>query len=62
MGVECVEHAEGDGEEMFESVCKLGLEGIVSKRATSVYKSGPSRPPRHSASAYPTHSSGARTR
>ena len=24
-----VEHAEGDGEEMFESVCRLGLEGIV---------------------------------
>ena len=42
-GIQYVEHAEGDGDKMFESVCKLGLEGIVSKRATSVYKSGPSR-------------------
>jgi hypothetical protein len=25
-----VEHAEGDGEEMFESVCRLGLEGTVA--------------------------------
>jgi ATP-dependent DNA ligase len=24
-------------------VCDLGLEGIVSKRLTSVYRSGPSR-------------------
>ncbi|MGC2716887.1 MAG: hypothetical protein WA366_26275 [Pseudolabrys sp.] len=28
---------------MFEAVCNLGLEGIVSKRLTSVYRSGPSR-------------------
>ncbi|MGC2454739.1 MAG: hypothetical protein WA592_18450, partial [Pseudolabrys sp.] len=27
----------------YEAVCKLGLEGIVSKRLTSVYRSGPSR-------------------
>jgi hypothetical protein len=26
-----------------EAVCDLGLEGIVSKRLTSVYRSGPSR-------------------
>jgi hypothetical protein len=31
------------GVEMFKAVCKLGLEGIVSKRLTSVYRSGPSR-------------------
>jgi bifunctional non-homologous end joining protein LigD len=42
-GVQYVEHAEGDGEKMFASVCRLGLEGIVSKRATSVYRSGKSR-------------------
>ncbi len=42
-GIQYVEHTEGDGEKMFKSVCKLGLEGIVSKRATSIYKSGPSR-------------------
>lgn len=42
-GIQYVEHTEGDGAEMFEAVCKLGLEGIVSKRATSVYKSGSSK-------------------
>jgi ATP-dependent DNA ligase len=42
-GVQYVEHTEGDGAEMFEAVCKLGLEGIVSKRLGSVYKSGPAR-------------------
>ena len=35
------EHMEGDeGEAMFRHACRLGLEGIVSKRATSRYKSG----------------------
>jgi bifunctional non-homologous end joining protein LigD len=42
-GIQYVEHAEGHGDRMFEAVCKLGLEGIVSKRLTSVYRSGPSR-------------------
>ena len=28
---------------MFAHACDLGLEGIVSKRAGSLYKSGPSR-------------------
>src|SRR5262245_39527700 len=41
-GIQYVEHTEGDGVAMFAAVCKLGLEGIVSKRLTSVYKSGPS--------------------
>ena len=27
-----VEHAEGHGDRVFEVVCRLGLEGIVSKR------------------------------
>jgi ATP-dependent DNA ligase len=26
------EHAEGHGDKLFEAVCKLGLEGIVSKK------------------------------
>jgi ATP-dependent DNA ligase len=30
-----------EGEAMFRHACGLGLEGIVSKRATSRYKSGP---------------------
>ena len=42
-GIQYVEHAEGHGDRMFEAACSLGLEGIVSKRLTSVYKSGPSK-------------------
>ena len=42
-GIQYVEHAEGHGDKLFVAVCNLGLEGIVSKRLTSVYKSGPSK-------------------
>jgi bifunctional non-homologous end joining protein LigD len=28
---------------MFEAVCKLGLEGIVSKKINVPYRSGPSK-------------------
>jgi bifunctional non-homologous end joining protein LigD len=28
---------------MFEAICKLGLEGIVSKKLISSYHSGPSK-------------------
>jgi bifunctional non-homologous end joining protein LigD len=42
-GIQYVEHTEGDGDAMFEAVCKLGLEGIVSKRITAPYRSGPTR-------------------
>ena len=42
-GIQYVEHAEGHGDKMFAAVCDLGLEGIVSKRLTSLYRSGPSR-------------------
>ena len=38
-----VEHPEGHGDRMFETVCKLGLEGIVSKKLDAPYKSGPSQ-------------------
>ena len=38
-----MEHTEGDGDEMFKAVCKLGLEGIVSKKLNAPYKSGPSK-------------------
>jgi ATP-dependent DNA ligase len=31
-GIQYVEHTEGDGDKMFAAVCKLGLEGIVSKK------------------------------
>jgi bifunctional non-homologous end joining protein LigD len=37
------EHLKGDGQQIFEHVCKLGLEGIVSKRIDFPYLSGRSK-------------------
>jgi len=37
------EHIEGDGPTVFAHACKLGLEGIVSKRKDSAYRSGRSQ-------------------
>ncbi|MEO8180289.1 MAG: DNA ligase D, partial [Deltaproteobacteria bacterium] len=37
------EHVQGGGSAFFEHACKLGLEGIVSKRADAPYASGRSR-------------------
>jgi ATP-dependent DNA ligase len=34
------EHLHGDGMEIFEHACKIGCEGIVSKRVGSRYVSG----------------------
>jgi len=34
------EHYEGDGAIIYKHACKLGCEGIVSKRLGSPYKSG----------------------
>jgi bifunctional non-homologous end joining protein LigD len=42
-GIQYVEHAEGHGDKLFTAVCKLGLEGIVSKKVNSPYRSGPSK-------------------
>ena len=42
-GIQYVEHAEGHGDKMFAAVCDLGLEGIVSKKLTAPYRSGPSK-------------------
>jgi ATP-dependent DNA ligase len=39
-GVRFNEHMEGDGPTVFAHACKLGLEGIVSKRLGSPYVSG----------------------
>jgi bifunctional non-homologous end joining protein LigD len=39
-GVVLNEHYEGDGEIVFKHACKLGCEGIVSKRLGSPYRSG----------------------
>ena len=42
-GIRYVEHLAGDGPTIFEHSCKLGLEGIVSKRVDLPYESGPSK-------------------
>ena len=39
-GIRLNEHIEGDGPLVFRHACKLGLEGIVSKRKDSSYRSG----------------------
>ena len=40
-GIRCNEHLEcDDGEIVFRHACKMGLEGIVSKRKDSPYRSG----------------------
>ncbi len=39
-GVVVNDHYEGDGEIVFKHACKLGCEGIVSKRLGSSYRSG----------------------
>jgi bifunctional non-homologous end joining protein LigD len=42
-GIRYSEHIEGDGAIVFAQACKLGLEGIVSKRRDLPYSSGRSR-------------------
>ena len=37
------EHTNEDGATVFRHACKMGLEGIVSKRLAAPYRSGPSR-------------------
>jgi bifunctional non-homologous end joining protein LigD len=39
-GIRFNEHIEGDGPTVFAHACKMGLEGIVSKRKGSAYRSG----------------------
>jgi bifunctional non-homologous end joining protein LigD len=39
-GIVLNEHYDGDGDIVFEHACKLGCEGIVSKRLGSPYRSG----------------------
>jgi ATP-dependent DNA ligase len=42
-GIAMVDHTDARGELVFQQACRMGLEGIVSKRITSSYQSGPSR-------------------
>src|SRR5690606_31289924 len=37
------EHLTGDGKEILENACKLGLEGLIAKQADAVYVSGRTR-------------------
>ena len=39
-GIRFNERLESDGETVFRHACKCGLEGIVSKRKDSPYRSG----------------------
>jgi bifunctional non-homologous end joining protein LigD len=39
-GLRFNEHIEGDGPTVFAHACQMGLEGIVSKRKDSMYRSG----------------------
>jgi len=38
--IKYIEHFEKDGEALYEQVVKLGLEGIVAKKADSTYRAG----------------------
>src|SRR5262249_1543749 len=40
LGLRFNEHMEGDGPTVFAHACKMGLEGIVSKRKALPYRSG----------------------
>jgi bifunctional non-homologous end joining protein LigD len=42
-GLELNAHTDADGALVFAQACRMGLEGIVSKRLTAPYRSGPSR-------------------
>ena len=42
-GIQFNEHADLDGATVFEAACKMGLEGIVSKRRDFPYRSGRSK-------------------
>ena len=40
--IQLTEHLDDDGELVFAHACRMGLEGIVSKRIDAPYRSGPS--------------------
>ena len=43
LGIVLSDHTDVDGATIFRQACAMGLEGIVSKRLTAPYRSGPSR-------------------
>jgi bifunctional non-homologous end joining protein LigD len=42
-GIVFNDHTDEDGATIFQQACKMGLEGIVSKRLSAPYRSGQSR-------------------
>ena len=42
-GILYADHIQGQGEAVFDNACRLGLEGIISKRADSIYEQRRSR-------------------
>src|SRR5262249_14048548 len=42
-GIQYVEHAEGHGDKLYAAACRLGLEGVVSKKLDAPYRSGKSK-------------------
>lgn len=42
-GLEYVPHLQGNGDLIFEHICKLGLEGLVCKRTDVPYQAGRSK-------------------
>jgi bifunctional non-homologous end joining protein LigD len=43
VGIVLSEHTTDEGATVFRQACRMGLEGIVSKRLSAPYRSGPSR-------------------
>jgi bifunctional non-homologous end joining protein LigD len=43
LGIVLSDHTDDNGATIFRQACRMGLEGIVSKRLTAPYRSGPSR-------------------
>jgi bifunctional non-homologous end joining protein LigD len=43
LGIVLSDHTDEDGATIFRQACRMGLEGIVSKKLTAPYRSGPSR-------------------
>jgi bifunctional non-homologous end joining protein LigD len=43
LGIVLSQHTDEDGAAIFQQACRMGLEGIVSKRLSAPYRSGRSR-------------------
>jgi bifunctional non-homologous end joining protein LigD len=43
LGIVLSDHTDEDGTMLFLQACRMGLEGIVSKRLSAPYRSGPSK-------------------